>query len=661
MKNIMTICLLFIAYTIGIFAEQLQYPMNAVYNENTGKYYVAQNNFRLVTLSENLRDAELFQVYNSFPIIATYGNILFVGHENTIFAYLNAQPNNGVSAIINNPANLVNLSTTDQNGTFVMYAHLEDNNIYKLSEINPLSEIIATPITIDIGSDIIVNIYAKKDIIYIATKSDDGQKSNLYAHYLEAETTKLIYSNSNDPTIVGVTEDNNNHIFIAFMGLGDNSSYIVRMNKDNYQFQNFATNLPLINSISYRADNDNLILAMNQINEVRLILANKPPKVTLLTPEKGSLLDDNKVTFSWLPISGITQYKILIAKDKEYVDVVKSQFTSQANTDIITLDYDTKYYWKVMAINFGIEGDWSNTFDFTINPLNLVAPTLIEPANNSENVSLTPKFVWSKFKPNYQYEIQVSTTSDFSNILKSARNLLDTFVVFPGPFEEDKSYFWRVRTYVNLEEASPWSGTFKFSTKFTMPAAAILEYPQYNEVNVSMLPLFRWGAVEGASFYKLELSKDINFIEVNNTFRFDVPSNGEATQTYKITDSILTHLTHYYWRVKAMTARGETEWSEIWRFQTINKLTPNSVYESLSNNSLYPMPASDYLFIKRDDFLANDFSIKLFTSNGQEIKNLNYTISNDFIKLDVINLNNGLYNIVIETPKGNYINKFIKN
>ncbi len=75
------------------------------------------------------------------------------------------------------------------------------------------------------------------------------------------------------------------------------------------------------------------------------------------------------------------------------------------------------------------------------------------------------------------------------------------------------------------------------------------------------------------------------------------------------------------------------------------------------NYSIYPNPTSDFLYLKENATLENNInSIQILDTNGRLIKNF----KDHFYKLDIQELPKGNYLLIINTQKGNKVEKFIK-
>lgn len=209
-------------------------------------------------------------------------------------------------------------------------------------------------------------------------------------------------------------------------------------------------------------------------SEKRAFTSGNPPSVpVLVTPAKGALVKDFTPTLNWqnsaLPKgSTFKQYEVQVDDDNDFSspingvttlnDLTDSDFTPGAN-----LDSNTRYYWRVRAVNIFNAQDhtsaWSRAWSFNTA---IAAPTslTVVPTGNP----LQPGFDWDdatgqgKIK---SYTIQISTNSNFTTLFVSATRSISEYSLIKN-LPSGKTIFWRVR--VNGENGpSAWS-TDSFTT-----------------------------------------------------------------------------------------------------------------------------------------------------------------------------------------------------
>ena len=101
-----------------------------------------------------------------------------------------------------------------------------------------------------------------------------------------------------------------------------------------------------------------------------------------------------------------------------------------------------------------------------------------------------------------------------------------------------------------------------FSSDIVSP---VLIFPENNSSGVSISPTLKWQSVDQASYYSLEVSRDGDFQSV-----FIEAGNIEEPE-YALAD--LKIGTTYYWRVKAHSSSGASEFSDGWSFTTGEAVT----------------------------------------------------------------------------------------
>ena len=86
---------------------------------------------------------------------------------------------------------------------------------------------------------------------------------------------------------------------------------------------------------------------------------------TLLSPANGATgWSANETTFLWTPFKETTKYKFIMATDAAMIHLVKdAEVTTTSYEYNGKLDYNTIYFWRVMALE-PAPSDWSATFIF---------------------------------------------------------------------------------------------------------------------------------------------------------------------------------------------------------------------------------------------------------------------------------------------------------
>jgi hypothetical protein len=127
----------------------------------------------------------------------------------------------------------------------------------------------------------------------------------------------------------------------------------------------------------------------------------------------------------------------------------------------------------------------------------------------------------------------------------------------------------------------PWSPTMTLETQLTagtINAPPILS-PSENGTgpggwDAELNPTFSWGVIAGATNYEFQLATDAGMIDlIVDATGVDALGN---VLVYTLTDITLDYNTTYYWRVRAISATSETEWSAVVGFTTMAEPPPPS-------------------------------------------------------------------------------------
>lgn len=281
------------------------------------------------------------------------------------------------------------------------------------------------------------------------------------------------------------------------------------------------------------------------IDDIRIDVANmlvRPVALDLpLNNTTGSALD---MSFSWNNHSCADFYEIEISTADDFSTIVINDATLNTTSyDIIGLEYETQYFWRVRAIKDGNPGYWSDVNNFTTIIAPPVTPVQVFPENGS--INLTPGAIalqWQSQIRASSYRVQVATDIDFTNIIVDEQASGGTYDV-SNRLGFGNNYYWRVRAS-NVSGTTDWSEVWSLATLLVTPT---LSLPTDNVQNVTSPTQFTWQAIAGISTYNLQIATDANFTDLV----FDNTINGTS---YIANELELD--TRYFWRVKAIGNGG---------------------------------------------------------------------------------------------------------
>lgn len=230
-----------------------------------------------------------------------------------------------------------------------------------------------------------------------------------------------------------------------------------------------------------------------------------PPAPGLISPPNGAQNVSVTPTLTWSSVSGATGYRLMVARDTGFTNVVYDSSIITTSRQIGPLLSNTQYYWRVSASNPGGSGPFSVRFGFTTTAA-LPAPALIAPADSATIVPQSPLFSWSDVSGATGYHLQVATSTAFTTLLTNDSTITATSAQ-RGPYPYGARLYWRVRTRTGTV-----SGEFSAHRVFTVmlqpPGTPGLLTPANNAVNQPVEVVARWSAAFLAAHYTVEVAYD---------------------------------------------------------------------------------------------------------------------------------------------------------
>ncbi len=316
-------------------------------------------------------------------------------------------------------------------------------------------------------------------------------------------------------------------------------------------------------------------------------------------------------------------YQILIDTSSSFNSPLKRDSTSTDTTVLLSnLNYCTRYFWKVQALNSAPTRGYSNIFSFYVQQHIPGLPILLKPETGDTGISGTPVLYWRGDKCTQQYQLQISRSQNFEPV-EFDYTVTDTF---KSIFADEPStiYYWRVRASNGLGNGN-WSESFFKTVALTRPNPPVLRSPVSAALGVLQYTTLSWDSTKRTDTYRLQVSLDSGFTLL-------VVNDSTLTGRSKQIGPLLYSKT-YYWRVNAKNAAGTSDYSQVWWFQTLfPPEKPNLLHpvDGLTGVSLEPelqwsIPnlADEYqLQVARD----TEFSVLVYSNNS--LKNQSWQLFN---------------------------------
>jgi hypothetical protein len=176
-----------------------------------------------------------------------------------------------------------------------------------------------------------------------------------------------------------------------------------------------------------------------------------------------------------------------------------------------------------------------------------------------------------------EYEIWVDTDRGFKSGSKKELPSEATSQMVTG-LEDGQTYYWKVRVAEGEPVLSNWSEVWSFTTglgsgQWNPFVGGVMESPANGASNVPLTPAFAWNSADWATGYEFNLARDAEF---KDTFISKTGANALATTVYQ-SEQELEYSTTYYWRVRAVSKTGNSEWA-------------SAVFTTIPRGALPPTP-----------------------------------------------------------------------
>lgn len=299
---------------------------------------------------------------------------------------------------------------------------------------------------------------------------------------------------------------------------------------------------------------------------------------------------------------------------------------------------------------------WFKLTDESVVPLAEV-PTLVSPANNSQNIEAPVTFVWNKAENAEYYSIQGSLTSNFMNIAFEANKLEDTTYTLTEPLTSNSVYYWRIAAYNIDSVSSEYSEIWTFKSKEILFASPVLIYPEANNEDIARRDEYVWNSVDGVDYYNLQIARTSDFSATSIV----VEQKEINDTTYYLTETqMLDEFTNYYWRVNATLLSGNnTDWAIPIQYKTNDMISSIVTFENGTTVTCYSNPFANQTTIFINSSTNTFVNIEIFNMLGAKVIDLysgNLEFGMNEFKFESEYLTKGVYflkilldgNIVVE-------------
>lgn len=277
-----------------------------------------------------------------------------------------------------------------------------------------------------------------------------------------------------------------------------------------------------------------------------------------VSPDSGRTNVSLPVTLSWGLVAGATGYDVHVDTSLALstpIVVRELGAVSELTLNAPVLRGGTRYAWQVRARSGSLRAAWSTVGTFTTA---MAIPQLTAPADQARGLGQAVTLTWTAVTDALGYDVEVSPGTlqgENPGVISRVEGLSFALTRLP----EGQSYVWRVRS-VGRDAVSAWSEPRTFTTR----SAPVLITPAALAADLPLPIAFRWAAAPQAMRYEMQVATDSLFTA--GSLRFT--NTQLADTTVSIGTPALLPGARYYWRVRAQTPSGATEWATSRPFST---------------------------------------------------------------------------------------------
>ena len=254
-------------------------------------------------------------------------------------------------------------------------------------------------------------------------------------------------------------------------------------------------------------------------------------------------------------VAGARSYRIMIARDQVFKDVVVDRVVGPQVTPRISGIDDGTYYLQTRSIDdIGLEGISSTPKEVKVR-VNPLPPFIQSPDDGAEYREKTVPLKWLEVKQAVNYHLQVAEDPAFAIIVEDVPNVSGTSLQAENL--DYKTYYFHVRSIAADGYRGLWSDTLHF-TIVPPPPSPPLEKPEMGDKELRI----RWQNLGDRTTYHFQMAKDQEFETVLTDEKLAEP---------EITLDKPHESGTYYVRTSAIDADGyEGEFSEPQSFKVLS-------------------------------------------------------------------------------------------
>ncbi len=358
--------------------------------------------------------------------------------------------------------------------------------------------------------------------------------------------------------------------------------------------------------------------------------------VTIRRPNENAASVTPNVQIIWQDIYGVSFVDYQLDTTANFNSPMLS-LTSVANhptasqTNASSLHFGQKYYLRMRARHALDTSAWSASRSFTVTN-NFALKT---PNDGTTDLSPDVEFTWNKIDGLLKYQIRLSMDPNIAQY--EAYNVAANLVKFsPDTLLFGTTYYWQMAA-IHAHDT-----LLSEIRNFSTIGNVTLTSPSNNATNVELQPTLTWQTLTGLVSFQLDIARNPEF---TNAFSYNINSGGE--NTFKVPIHVLDSANVYYWRVKAISSRDTSEYSDTWSFRCVT-LGIEDITPLKYGVKVYPSPAANRVNISVKSTFNGNAQIEVYDLLGSKRMSETVNFINGFHKdFGLAQLSNGIYMISI--------------
>lgn len=329
-----------------------------------------------------------------------------------------------------------------------------------------------------------------------------------------------------------------------------------------------------------------------------------PDAPVLVSPANSMIINDPTPLLDWNSVSEAVQYRVQVGGDGDFNDPVVDYYTTSTSYTTPAFGHLEYYIWHVQARDsLGNWGDWSSTWDFGIDLVGPISPSLVAPTNGNSMQDRTPYLDWDSVVGVAQYCVQVDDSSSFSS---PNVNYYTTNTYYVTPSLGDDTYYWRVQCQDYPGNWGSWSSVWSFTVDNIGPSPPALISPTDGVCINNYSPQLYWNDVTDAVEYHVQVSEYTSFTIIED-------EKYTAITNYRI-DHILND-DIYYWRVCARDAAGNWGAWSVYRQFEVDTVPPDEPAITSPNDGILTSDSTP-TFSWSSVYEATNYQIQIDDGSG---------------------------------------------